>query len=65
MLGRALKLLPCHRKDYVVTSKFIKNGDGENDKMLGAKHIYEGVIASLERMELDYLDVIFAHRPDF
>jgi len=33
--------------------------------MLSAKHIYEGVLATLERMQLDYLDIIFAHRPDF
>ena len=33
--------------------------------MLGSKHLYEGVLATLERMGLDYLDVIFAHRPDF
>ena len=65
LLGRALKLLPCKRKDYVVTSKYFRGGEGENDKMVGAKHLYEGVEASLERMQLEYLDVIFAHRPDF
>lgn len=65
ILGKGLKALPCKRKDYVVASKYIRCGDGENDKMLGSKHIYEGVLATLERMQLDYLDVIFAHRPDF
>jgi len=64
ILGKALKALPAKRKDYVVSTKFIKCGNGENDKMLGAKHIYEGVEASLERMGLDYFDVIFCHRPD-
>lgn len=33
--------------------------------MLGAKHLFEAVDATLERMGLTYLDVIFAHRPDF
>jgi aryl-alcohol dehydrogenase-like predicted oxidoreductase len=65
ILGKALKQLPCKRKDYVVASKYIKCGDSENDKMLGAKHIYEGVIDTLKRMDLEYLDVIFAHRPDY
>jgi len=65
LLAKGLKALPCKRKDYVVASKYIRCGDGENDKMLGFKHLYEGVLATLERMGLDYLDVIFAHRPDF
>lgn len=65
VLGKALKALPCKRKDYIVISKYINVGDGVNDKMLSAKHIYEGVLATLERMQLDYLDIIFAHRPDF
>lgn len=64
ILGKALKALPAKRKDYVVSTKFIKCGDGQNDKMLGAKHLYEGVEASLERMGCGYFDVIFCHRPD-
>jgi aryl-alcohol dehydrogenase-like predicted oxidoreductase len=65
ILGKGLKALGVRRSDYVVASKYIKCGNGENDKMLGAKHLYEGVLETLKRMELDYLDVIFAHRPDF
>lgn len=65
LLGKGLKQLPCKRKDYVVASKYIRCGEGENDKMLGAKHLFEAVDATLERMGLTYLDVIFAHRPDF
>jgi len=65
LLAKGLKALPCKRKDYVIASKYIRCGDGENDKMLGAKHLFEGVNATLERMGIDYLDVIFAHRPDF
>jgi len=64
ILGKALKALPCERKDYVLSTKFIKCGNGVNDKMLGAKHISEGVNASLERMGVEYFDVIFCHRPD-
>ena len=64
ILGKAIKELPCERKDIVVSSKYMKCGDGPNDRMCGKKHIYEGVRASLKRMDLDYFDVVFSHRPD-
>ncbi|KAG3067197.1 hypothetical protein PI124_g14395 [Phytophthora idaei] len=37
---------------------------GPNDQGLSRKHIIEGMKASLRRMELDYVDVLFCHRPD-
>ena len=64
ILGKALKALPCKRSDYVLSTKFMLVGDGPNDRMLGVKHLTEGVKASLERMGEDYFDVIFCHRPD-
>ena len=64
ILGKALKALPCKRSDYVLSTKFMLVGDGPNDRMLGVKHLYEGVKASLERMGEEYFDVIFCHRPD-
>jgi aryl-alcohol dehydrogenase-like predicted oxidoreductase len=64
VLGRALKTLPCEKKDIVVSTKFIMGGSGENDIMLGAKHLYEGVRASLKRMDLEYFDIVFEHRFD-
>lgn len=64
ILGKALKALPCKRSDYVLSTKYMKVGNGPNDGMLGAKHLYEGVLASLERMGEEYFDVIFCHRPD-
>jgi aryl-alcohol dehydrogenase-like predicted oxidoreductase len=35
-----------------------------NNVGLSRKHIIEGVNASLERLGLDYVDLIYAHRPD-
>ncbi|RKO88003.1 NADP-dependent oxidoreductase domain-containing protein, partial [Blyttiomyces helicus] len=35
-----------------------------NDVGLSRKHIIEGVNASLKRLQMDYVDVIMAHRPD-
>ncbi|KAJ3023124.1 UNVERIFIED_CONTAM: hypothetical protein HDU68_008766 [Siphonaria sp. JEL0065] len=37
---------------------------GVNEVGLSRKHIVEGVKASLERLQLDYVDLVFAHRPD-
>ncbi|KAJ0092156.1 hypothetical protein Patl1_25876 [Pistacia atlantica] len=37
---------------------------GPNDKGLSRKHIVEGTKASLKRLDMDYVDVIYCHRPD-
>lgn len=36
----------------------------ETEKGLSRKHIIEGVKASLERLQLDYIDIVFANKPD-
>lgn len=35
-----------------------------NNHGLSRKHIIEGLTASLKRMQLDYVDIVYAHRPD-
>lgn len=35
-----------------------------NNHGLSRKHIIEGLEASLERLELKYVDIVYAHRPD-
>ncbi|OWY90905.1 hypothetical protein PHMEG_00040744, partial [Phytophthora megakarya] len=57
------------REDLVITTKMFfgaKRYDlaGPNDRGLGRKHIIEGTKASLKRLELDYVDVIFCHQQD-
>ena len=64
-LGNALKDLNVARKNFVVSTKLIKVGAGPNDIGLSRKRIIEGTKASLKRLQLDYVDVIFAHRPDY
>eukprot|EP00826_Nyctotherus_ovalis_P021660 TRINITY_DN17030_c0_g1_i3.p1 TRINITY_DN17030_c0_g1~~TRINITY_DN17030_c0_g1_i3.p1 ORF type:complete len:292 (+),score=72.65 TRINITY_DN17030_c0_g1_i3:391-1266(+) len=63
-MGKAFKRLDMPRKDIVVSTKFFRCGAGANDAMLSRKHLIEGVQASLERLQLDYVDVAFAHRHD-
>jgi aryl-alcohol dehydrogenase-like predicted oxidoreductase len=36
----------------------------ETEKGLSRKHIIEGLRASLERLQLDYVDIVFANKPD-
>lgn len=64
-LGIALKQLNTERKNYVVSTKLIKVGAGPNDIGLSRKRIIEGTKASLKRLDLNYVDIIFAHRPDY
>jgi aryl-alcohol dehydrogenase-like predicted oxidoreductase len=63
-MGRAFKDLELKREDIVVTTKLMKSGDGVNDMMLSRKHVIEGTNNSLKRLQLDYVDVIYAHRYD-
>ena len=35
-----------------------------NSRGLSRKHLYEGLKASLKRMQLEYVDLVFCHRPD-
>ncbi|ORZ36071.1 K+ channel protein [Catenaria anguillulae PL171] len=64
-MGAALKRLPgVKRSDLVISTKVFWAGKGPNDHGLSRKHIVEGLQASLKRMGLEYVDVVFAHRPD-
>jgi len=64
IMGKALKELGWPRKDYLVSTKIFWGGDGPNDQGLSYKHIIEGVNNSLKRLQLEYVDLLFAHRPD-
>lgn len=56
------------REDLVVSTKIYFGGRGAKDKLnslgLSRKHLYEGLKASLKRMQLEYVDLVFCHRPD-
>ncbi|GAA6004887.1 uncharacterized protein JCM10292_002546 [Rhodotorula paludigena] len=65
-MGRVFKELEVDRDQLVVSTKvFFGTGKTDpNQKGLSRKHIIEGVRASLKRLQLDYVDIVFAHRPD-
>ncbi|UJF15570.1 aldo/keto reductase family protein [Jeotgalibaca sp. MA1X17-3] len=63
VLGNVLK--NYDRSSVVVASKvFFPMGDGPNDRGLSRKHIFEQCDASLQRLEMDYLDLYQCHRYD-
>jgi aryl-alcohol dehydrogenase-like predicted oxidoreductase len=63
-MGRAIKELGLRREDLVISTKIKSCGGGVNDTFLSRKHIIEGVRNSLKRLQVDYVDVIYCHRPD-
>lgn len=63
-MGRAIKRCEIKRSDLVISTKLIKCGNGPNDQGLSMKHIIEGLDASLERLQLRYVDMVYCHRPD-
>ena len=62
--GQALKELNVPREKIIVSIKIFKNGSDPNDGGESRKHIIEGVKKSLKNLQLDYADIIFAHRYD-
>lgn len=66
-MGRAFKELDVDRSQLVVSTKiFFGTGKSDpNQKGSSRKHIIEGLKASLERLQMDYVDVMFLHRPDY
>lgn len=66
VMGRILKQLGWARDSYIVSSKvfFGKGGVLPTQKGLNRKHIVEACHEALERLQTDYLDLFFCHRPD-
>ena len=65
-LGRLLRQLGWERSSYLVSSKvfFGDGGDKPNQTGLSRKHVMECCHAALKRIQVDYLDLYFCHRPD-
>lgn len=62
LMGQALK--DYRREDLVVSTKIYWGGKGPNDTGLSWKHLMEGTGNSLKRLDLEYVDLLFCHRPD-
>jgi len=64
VMGSVIKSLGWRRESLVVSTKIFWGGDGPNDTGLSHKHIIEGVNNALRRLQMDYVDLVFCHRPD-
>ncbi|WP_226832504.1 potassium channel beta subunit family protein [Acidithiobacillus sulfurivorans] len=72
LMGKALKELAWNRLDYVISSKFfwgLKPVGGKQSRInsqntLNRKYLMQAIDGSLQRLKLDYLDLIFCHRAD-
>ena len=65
-MGRALKELAWPRVSYVVSTKFFFGlNEGPNQQQtLSRKYLHNAIDGSLARLQLDYVDLVFAIRPD-
>ncbi|KAK6177599.1 hypothetical protein SNE40_015667 [Patella caerulea] len=63
-LGKILKKKSWRRSSYIISSKLYWGGKAETEKGLSRKHIVEGIRGSLERLQLEYVDVVFANKTD-
>jgi voltage-dependent potassium channel beta subunit len=66
IMGSALKKLGWRRANYVVSTKFYWGlNDAPNEKnTLNRKYLLHAIDGSLKRLQMDYVDLIFCHRPD-
>ncbi|MDZ4757330.1 MAG: aldo/keto reductase [Bacteroidota bacterium] len=66
VMGEVLKKANWVRSSYMVSSKvfFGYEESKPNQTGLSRKHIMEGCHATLKRLQVDYIDLYFCHRPD-
>jgi len=63
-MGRVLKKAGWGRDTYCVSSKAYWGGDLPTQRGLSRKHLHDACHAALRRLQVDYLDLFFCHRPD-
>jgi voltage-dependent potassium channel beta subunit len=66
LMGNALKHLGWERESYIISTKFYWGiAEGPNRKnTLNRKYLHHAIDGSLQRLQLDYVDLVFCHRPD-
>ncbi|XP_013792029.1 voltage-gated potassium channel subunit beta-3-like, partial [Limulus polyphemus] len=64
LLGKILKKKGWRRSSYVITTKLFWGGKPDTERGLSRKQIIEGLKASLERLQLGYVDILFINKAD-
>jgi aryl-alcohol dehydrogenase-like predicted oxidoreductase len=69
VMGEAFKALKWPRLNYIVSTKFFwgleRDGNTVNRKdTLNRKYLMQAIDGSLKRLQLDFVDLVYCHRPD-
>jgi voltage-dependent potassium channel beta subunit len=64
VMGKILRKMGWDRTSYIVSSKVFWGGKLPNQIGLSRKHVMEACHAALKRLQVEYLDLYFCHRPD-
>jgi len=64
LMGSVLRKLGWGRDTYCVSSKAYWGGELPTQRGLSRKHLHDACHAALRRLQVDYLDLYFCHRPD-
>jgi len=64
IMGQALKKLGLSRDIFIVSSKVFWGGEKPTQRGLSHKHIIDACHGALQRLQVNYLDLYFCHRPD-
>jgi voltage-dependent potassium channel beta subunit len=66
VMGAAIADLGWKRSDYVITTKYFWGVDGgvNSKDTLNRKYLLGAIDPSLERFGLDFVDIVYCHRPD-
>ena len=69
VMGEAIKALKWPRLNYVVSTKFFWGLDREGNSInrkdtLNRKYLSQAIDGSLQRMGLDFIDLVYCHRSD-
>jgi voltage-dependent potassium channel beta subunit len=69
VMGEAFKALKWPRLNFVVSTKFFwgldRSGDAVNRRdTLNRKYLMQAIDGSLARLQLDFIDLVYCHRPD-
>ncbi|KAH9286592.1 Voltage-gated potassium channel subunit beta-1 [Echinococcus granulosus] len=61
-LGKILKSKGWRRSSFIVCTKLLRHGSAPTEVTLSRKRIIEGLLGSLERLQLDYVDIVLISR---
>ena len=66
VMGQVLKKLAWPRLDYIISTKFFWGiHNGQNSKnTLNRKYLMQAIDGSLARLQTDFVDLVYCHRPD-